>query len=258
MKELTSYENYDERVESDSFLTEFSDYSKAFFPKDGSIYLYQYKEANCFTLDSILRKVIHLSLNTEFNDAFEGVPFSFYKDERINHNELQLAKIACLSENSNDQLMWGHYSDGAKGVVLRYDLRRIVDDDTVWKYLFPVIYQEYRCTEIGLSPEELIEMIKNKEKIENIRQLFLYKDTSWSYEKEWRLILTNTDKEFENNNEIAFDCLDAVCFGVKTDISVKNLYYYLIKQTLPGVNIYEAFLDEQRFKFNAFQKRYEP
>jgi len=116
--------------------------------------------------------------------------------------------IACFSENDNSSLMWAHYADSYKGFVLEYnfteinglcqvvcekrDLKKCNKFEMAYP-LFPVIYDEKKFNAIIHFLWFILDKSCTKDKFMKPDILisikpFLYKNKTWEYEKEWRLL----------------------------------------------------------------------
>jgi len=83
--------------------------------------------------------------------------------------------ISCFSSRYDSILMWSHYAENHRGICIGYDVNKYID------LIYPVSYQEdysNNCSknvnDVGYSAD-CAKLIKSKE---------------WSYEQEWRIILT--------------------------------------------------------------------
>ena len=91
--------------------------------------------------------------------------------------------VACFSEEKNNVLMWSHYGRSHSGLCVEYLTEEIIFNCKEQNYYFvPVYYNEnmYRDYYETISEERLTYLW-------NLPQ-FMYKNSAWSYEKEWRLI----------------------------------------------------------------------
>ncbi len=139
-------------------------------------------------------------------------------DNYSNYYQMEMP-LACLSEKYNNVLMWAHYADNHKGFVIEYDSDTLKTDCEHcpqgknylncpdWKevVLLPILYtnQRYDATEY-IYDNSLIKMfetigVKDVWKLKDDfaqYKINIFKQNSWSYEKEWRLQLykTNNDK----------------------------------------------------------------
>lgn len=134
-----------------------------------------------------------------------------------------LSRISCFSEDPVSPIMWGHYGDAGKWFCVRYDFQpllglskcrrlrrecceercegmnqRICGEFSSWS-LFPVLYTTSRCDLTYLVEDEVRNLIRRGCGCPDISQdydllryykIALFKSTDWSYEKEWRIIMT--------------------------------------------------------------------
>lgn len=88
----------------------------------------------------------------------------------------------CFSEDDLSMLMWSHYADDHKGMVLEYDFNGMnMGDEALWG-LHPVDYVKDL-----MNHSEIAEKLKYNP-LSSIHAA-ISKSTEWSYEKEWRMIL---------------------------------------------------------------------
>lgn len=118
---------------------------------------------------------------------FELILENRLSNTREVHNAMMLAldklAVLCLSAQRNNHLMWAHYGDRHRGLVIEVEsegIFEIGDDSTVHKRLLPVQYSDYRPFfrfDSVLAPDT-----------------YTTKGKAWSYEEEWRII--HHQKEF--------------------------------------------------------------
>lgn len=144
--------------------------------------LYKYKSLSDIepVLDIILNKRFYCSDVSTLNDIREG---SMSVNPHINRGimwnypddiktEVSKFKVCSLSTILDHHLMWAHYADGYKGVVIEVDI-----DDIDFDY---VLYSNEAIKYEELKYSNDIEI--NAKKVLNTK----YKD--WEYEKEARII----------------------------------------------------------------------
>lgn len=123
-------------------------------------------------------------------------------------------KIACLSRRIESAAMWGYYANDGTGFALSYDLR----EPNFSEYcLVPVIYGDERfdATEYAqwLLQQQTLQRIlisANAHALYPLLQhvipcpdlfmstkVLIHKATSWSHEKEWRLVFYDKNKQSE-------------------------------------------------------------
>jgi hypothetical protein len=120
-----------------------------------------------------------------------GTTFYTQLRERI----ARLFGVLSLADAPNNLLMWAHYGDEHRGVVIGFEKdhsffdRRLQDQD-VARYVTPVMYSPHR-------PKRTIVYDPGDDEAafmeELARDFFLVKSPEWSYEHEWRMILPASD-----------------------------------------------------------------
>lgn len=159
-------------------------------------------------------------------------------------------RIACFSEfdrydDFHKQIvMWSHYAENHQGFCIEYDLEFLKKDiqfslkdyefhSEKLKYLeerneaiikaglFPI---EYTCNKINIPVTKLnqinIDSTGNINYNSNIDELiyktFIVKSASWSYEKEWRIIINGKICNYYNN-KIPFPYIKTIYLGCKAE-----------------------------------------
>jgi hypothetical protein len=86
--------------------------------------------------------------------------------------------LICLSEQENHILMWSHYTDSHKGMLLEFDTSHpyFVDNSRFMK----VTYSDTRVPYDPSIPDE------SDQWYEHCRQVLCTKNSAWDYEREWR------------------------------------------------------------------------
>jgi len=91
--------------------------------------LYKYKSLENFKyfVDIIHNNRLYAAVYTELNDPLEGI--FLYKNGELDKAALEKLKIGkeqiricSLSKTKRDNMMWAHYANGHKGVVLAIEL----------------------------------------------------------------------------------------------------------------------------------------
>lgn len=163
-------------------------------------------------------------------------------DQREMHAKLRkhfsTYKVFCLTERLDSVLMWSHYADHHRGVVLR--LSCLEDVDSSWSVARPVVYSQHMPR--FLEQEELRQIITGyaEPRRESIAERTIFsKALDWQYEREWRIYLPskNADDEFINfhRQELA-----AIYFGCRSQEADRNEITSLARAINPGVEIYTA------------------
>lgn len=135
------------------------------------------------------------------------------------------SKVCCFAEQPDLLLMWGHYGNGLKGVVLGYDTEVLLQGVDAAKAFIDVEYPEdnyipvFDCFDLWVAnqkgPDSVSKMSRSLRKT-----AFGTKAKCWSYENEWRLVLENSGSKISYNQ----DALKEVIFGELTpDITRRRI-----------------------------------
>jgi len=137
----------------------------------GEIY-YKYKSLNNFKhiVDILLYKRLYASKYRDLNDPMEGIyvhdfnlDFNFVNNI---HNGKDKLRICSLSKDKNNILMWSHYANGHRGIILGVEIDQ----------------QKYEIEEITYSGIEVVKDININ--LNTPKQILSSKINSWSYEDE--------------------------------------------------------------------------
>jgi hypothetical protein len=151
------------------------------------------------------------------------VPISYERMIRGFLDELsEKHGFICLSKTFKSILMWSHYAEKHRGVVLGFDTTKMGVAD---KYLAPV---DYKSTRVRLTATIDPKHEGNLKAWEN---LVRRKHIDWKYEEEVRIIGYLNDKNEKGEYPIPFlpSSLDEVYFGWKCE-NEANFINLLMKQ----------------------------
>ena len=141
----------------------------------------------------------------------------------------------CFTTNPRNLLMWSHYANQHKGIVLQFEVAR---DTSAFLKTLPVCYvKDYPIINWANETEN------------EIRKGFINKFEDWAYESEWRIIHAvgaNTYIDFEP------EALTGVIFGCKSDNNIKDVVNQLLaertQKNMPPVIIYNACMHDSKYK----------
>lgn len=150
--------------------------------------LYKYKSIDNLwhILDIVLMNRLFCAHWSQLNDPLEGRYTVFLQDEHLKpisnitghplvDQFKDATKIASLSADGKNFLLWSHYASGHRGVVIEFDIPD----------------EEQALYEVRYSPFDAV--INNEiESTGDYKHVLLRKTEAWSYEKEYR-ILYNSD-----------------------------------------------------------------
>ncbi|MER8903444.1 DUF2971 domain-containing protein [Mesorhizobium sp. M0772] len=147
--------------------------------------LYRFLGAE-YGMRSIQERRIRIGRIEELNDDFEFIGVALaVKEERIALREMRRHLnvnngVICMSKDWDSPLMWAHYADSHKGMVLGFD----VPD----KAFYQVEYQKKRPTLADMGLNTLDDITPD-----DIKRLIRTKAEGWSYEQEYRAYISLTD-----------------------------------------------------------------
>ena len=115
----------------------------------------------------------------------------------------------CFSENPTSMLMWSHYANNHKGMVLEYDFTELYSEKFLKLFL-------------GLHPIYYNDKLLNLKEYENVKEKIfvgtlaaICKSSEWAYENEWRILLKQ--KEYEQGIEVPFLKPTRIILGARVD-----------------------------------------
>lgn len=151
--------------------------------------------------------------------------------------------VTCFSENYNNTLMWSHYADSHKGIVLEF--KKDING-SLSRRMLPVNYFEnYPIINVADYSEEQMVSIGF--------QVICAKGIDWEYENEWRAVTADGRglKKFDKSE------LTGVIFGLNTDEKDKKEIFDLIQKSgYSNVKFKEAEFESRKFVVNY--EKYKP
>jgi len=171
--------------------------------------IYKYRSlANFqFLTDILLNERLYAANYLDLNDPMEG-HYLYPKgklngkmQERLNGQKMK-TRICSLTASSDNLLMWSHYADGARGVLLGMDIVGDAVEEVIYREELPVY---------GLD-------------CETAQELFTYKLSAWSYEEEYRVFTESSHVQIR---------LREIVLGPKMGRSDKALVIKLIGRLRP-------------------------
>ncbi|GAB3528545.1 DUF2971 domain-containing protein [Photobacterium alginatilyticum] len=168
--------------------------------------LYKYASPHPQIFDNLL---IRASQRYSLNDPFELRPSSENVLESLSNVEVNIGNgykpsyddygIISFTETYNNLLMWAHYANEHKGIVIEFDHSKL----NFSRYQSYPIFDNNEDDEMFASENPIIKELNegvvqrilynhnrpNERKYENILEHFLVKSDEWMYEKEHRVIV---------------------------------------------------------------------
>ncbi|MDB5556067.1 MAG: hypothetical protein JWL86_6051 [Rhizobium sp.] len=154
--------------------------------------------------------------------------------------QLGYTKVLCLSARPNSTLMWSHYADAHRGVVLRF--RSIPAFDSQFGVARPVNYVQ----EVPLfnTEDEIIEFMGGGSvpaPATLADRFILTKHISWSYENEWRLQAGHGRDKTAKFEDVGFgrNELDGIIFGLNASSDDQRAIVSLAK-AYPNATLFKS------------------
>jgi len=170
-------------------------------------------------------RTVNLS-NTDLDEAFEKTISDF-------RNEYG---VLCLSAIENDILMWSHYAENHTGLCFKFN--------TGNDFFQPAQPIEYRTQ----YPEiDFISLAENMErpgaegdeaKKELASKLFLTKAEHWAYEREWRILRFDLDRERSGPDAVYFprNALVGIILGCRAGAQRRDYIDRLLREIGSALN----------------------
>lgn len=145
--------------------------------------LYKYRSLQNLwhVLDTVVNQRLYCARWGELNDPLEG-RYEVYFGNKVKDPQRLVGKIegkrdkfriASLSSDPTNFLLWSHYADGHKGVAIEVEIPELHPD------LFEITYSPFSSI--------FSESVQLKE---DMRHIFNGKTEEWEYEREYRVITT--------------------------------------------------------------------
>lgn len=180
--------------------------------------------------DCIKLNYLYFPTVEKLNDSLEGIGTKILlkNTEQFESEKKNEYHVLALSENCFSPVMWTHYSSNRSGVCLGFFKGNPLDstNDSAFRDARRVYYVDKRSA-FSSDEEMAVE-----------RDLF-YKNSDWSYEKEWRIVKKTDENEFRYHES------DLACaiFGEKADRVLKEC----IRTINPKLRFYEVHYDAQHY-----------
>ena len=146
--------------------------------------------------------------------------------------------VCCFSAINDSILMWGHYADGHKGMVIEYD----TSFEPFCKHLVPVRYSDNYCE---FSFERVLQNMG-----ECIEKIVTQKSSAWSYEEEYRMI---HDRDNNRLTEVIDPrSIRGIYFGAKCDEQQREIVCRLTSHLNPRYFFAELDEGQYRVKFDEY------
>jgi hypothetical protein len=155
--------------------------------------------------------------------------------------------VLCLSEIADSLLMWSHYADRHRGIVIEFDAdqatfncRRGPKDE--FYHLRQVVYSEARPSTLDHHDGTTV---------------LLTKAPDWAYEREWRIFKLLKDAKHVIDKQplviclfdVPVECIRRVVFGARID---KAILMEEVRRVRQATNLAHIKLTQARLKLGSF------
>lgn len=156
-------------------------------------------------------------ISTGFDEGASVIRSNMPKNREEILSGLSQIKILSLTIRPDISLMWSHYANSHRGVVMRF--RSIPEIDSMFGMAKPVIYSQTRPT--LLTEEYLINSFSGLDSLntsEITNSVIYTKMDEWSYEQEWRISFGNGRNKDAPFEDLPFGEreIDGLIFGLRT------------------------------------------
>ncbi|MFH1700384.1 MAG: DUF2971 domain-containing protein [Candidatus Zixiibacteriota bacterium] len=148
--------------------------------------------------------------------------------------------ILCLSGTWDDILMWAHYSNNHKGIILIFQFYK---DDSFYDKMMKVQYKK------GITYFE----IEHPNCAKKIWESFSTKDPVWKYENEYRVIHPPSEINLHDGNGIKpfpRKLLKGLIFGCRISPDFREDIIKMVKKYYPTLKLFDIILDESEVKLH--------
>jgi len=205
----------------------------------------------------------------DFNDPFESTNFGFSDDGDVSprlgtrackNNFSRKYSVLSLTRNPLNSLMWSHYGDSHRGVVIGIDVKE-AQLDSENTFSIPIQFGEVTYIKTKPQGDNSVPTIAHLDLIGRstlsysshynnfLKRAFLYKSLEWGYEEEVRVIKNITDFNFSyhGSDEGEFNASSGEVWYKKR---IEHLGQPLYCLSIPKSSIKEIYLG-QKVNHNA-------
>lgn len=197
--------------------------------------LYNYTSINKNTIKLIKNHGLWLSHTNNFNDPVDPSIKLFNRNSGEYDYLLDSIKVACLTTDNKNTVMWGHYADKHRGICIEYDISTLLDKNE----------NDFLIRKINYDRTAMINENIELYDLNLLMDLFSIKSKEWEYENEYRILYY--DSERRKNGLVTPLTIKSVYFGTETPEDDKEL----IRDIAENIELYELkFDDKELFKMN--------
>lgn len=166
--------------------------------------------------------------------------------------------IFSLSETCENELMWGHYADGGKGIAIGFNIKdnsSLTDNSLFLKVKYtdtPLILKDRMKAVLALTLGENGKPLFFQSPAFDdpfLKDVMSTKNTTWEYEKEWRCIEQTSGLKHINSP------IEEIVFGIKCPQHIREKYISIANENCDKtIRFFEIILDGRTFKKKPLEK----
>jgi hypothetical protein len=187
-----------------------------------------------------------------------------YKMTQISLDFLRIAStttgVACFTENPRSRLMWAHYADQFRGVVIAFEschpfFSKIPLQKVRYAHRrlrLPNFFKQSRRSPIAvrMSGRRRYQYVSF---LAGMERFALSKNVEFRYEREWRIfrLLAQCRKRLNGHyfRQIPRSCIKEVIFGPRCNISIQKAIALCVRTSTPKAKLSILSLDAAGYHF---------
>jgi DUF2971 family protein len=166
---------------------------------------------------------------------------------------LRHVRVFCVSEIHDDLLMWAHYADCHRGVVIK--LRCVPEKDNALCAAVPIQYRP-DVPSLASSAEEWAAHMCGDARLDHSKLFLTFamaKSDHWSYEKEWRCLSDRSDgsgplEQLVDEVEVYAEEIGAVYLGCRIIPEHRAAIVDVVTRSFPDAELFQARPSASYFK----------
>jgi len=167
--------------------------------------------------------------------------------QRVHARLADYIYVLCFTSNEHSLLMWSHYANHHRGVLLTFDPQK---SPSLLQHAEPVRYTRHCPRNDGLSRTVASHLKRTVDAKIWVDNTLLTKSDEWSYEQESRVLVGVNEREDEGLVSFPSETLVSIVLGCRmTEGEAKELAD-LASERFPDISISKAVRDPKDFKLN--------
>lgn len=202
-------------------------------------------------VESIRADYLDQTLSSEKIAVFRNTPTQALREMLLRTSNGALAEarknfanrgVSCFSEVNDELLMWSHYGGQYKGFCLEFDTS------------YPPFEKMRKVNYSTKMPRIDVATLHLKDDFEAVMNLFSTKSTSWSYEREWRVLHAEAGTSYH----YPAACLTGIYFGPEISSEALEIICLVLQGQNPHVRFWKSRRSKTEFKVVFEEFTYTP